>query len=270
MSPPTSEEDATPTAGADAPELLADLDAWLEAAVDRQAPLTFTDLRKGVRALSARYVERRRREGVDRDAFASPAKRAAFATYYAALHLETAFRAASEAWPTGRLAERVIDLGAGSGAAGAGAARALGVPAVLGLERSGWALREARATYAAFGLRGRTRRAELPGALPRPRAGDLLVAGWVLNECAPEVRNALIGGLEAALRAGGSVLILEPLAGAVAPWFDGLATRLAPVGCRSFEARYGGERPAWVSKMDHAAGLDHRELRARVLAGPES
>ena len=265
MTPPSvGESPATP-------RFRADLDAWLEAAVDRQAPLTFTDLRKGVRALSARYVERRQRSergGVDRDSFASPAKRAAFATYYAALHLETAFLAAAEAWPAGIAAERVVDLGAGSGAAGAGAARALGVPAVLGLERSGWALREARATYAAFGLRARTRRSELPGALPRARRGDLMVAGWVLNECTAEVRDALVGGLEAALRAGAAVLILEPLAGAVAPWFDAVAARLAPLGARSTEARFPVERPTWVAKMDHAAGLDHRELRARVLAGP--
>lgn len=257
--------------GPDAPRFRADLEAWLEAAVERQAPLSFTDLRKGVRALSTRYVERRRRgdrEAVDRDAFGSPAKRAAFATYYAALHLETAFLAASEAWPAGLAAERVVDLGAGSGAAGAGVARALDVSSVLGLERSGWALREARATYAAFGLRARTRRAELPAALPRGRPGDVLVAGWVLNECSAAARETLVGGLQAAVREGAAVLILEPLAGAVAPWFDTVAERLAPLGTRTTEARFHDERPTWVAKMDRAAGLDHRELRARVLWGP--
>jgi SAM-dependent methyltransferase len=248
------------------PALAAQVDAWIGAALERAAPLTFSEIRRGVQALSQRYVERRE----PGDALGSPAKRAAFATYFAALHLATAYGAV-RALPPAALAgiARIVDLGAGSGAVGAGVALALAPasPALLALDRSGFALAEARRSYAAFALHGETQRAHLPAGIPRLTRSDLAVAGWFLNECDDAARERLLATLERGLDAGARVLVLEPLSGRVVPWWDEAAARLAARGVASGSVRWQMRRPAWVADMDKAAHLDHRELGARIAFG---
>jgi SAM-dependent methyltransferase len=195
--------------------------------------------------------------------------RAAFASFYAPLHFLTACAVAAalpSAWRNG--VRRVIDLGAGTGAVGAALALTSGDVPVLALDRSAWALGEARRTFAALGVAGRTRRAELPAGIPRARRGDLLVAGFVLNECRPEVRERSATLLARALAAGGRVLVLEPLAHGAAPWWNEFAAGLAPSGTRAEIVKHSIERPDWIERLDEAAGLDHREIGARVLWGP--
>jgi SAM-dependent methyltransferase len=250
------------------PALEASFTRWLEAAASAEA-LRFPEIRQGVRALSARYVEGRRGEGVAAGALGGAGLRAAFASYYAPLHFLVAWAAAAalpEAWRGG--VRRVLDLGAGTGAVGAALALAGGGASVLALDRSAWALGEARRTFAALGVAGRTRRVELPGGLPHPRAGDLAAAGFVLNECRPEVRARLVAWLARALEAGARVLVLEPLARAAAPWWDEVAAALAPAGAETCVVKHALERPDWIARLDDAAGLDHREIGARVLWGP--
>jgi SAM-dependent methyltransferase len=247
------------------PALAERVDAWLAATIERCAPLTFREIRRGVQALSQRYVGDRREPG---DALGSPAKRAAFATYFAALHFATAYgvvRALPIAARTG--IARIVDLGAGSGAAGAGVALALAPeqPALLAFDRSGFALAEARRTYAAFGLRGETRRALLPMGLPKLAQGDLVLAGWFLNECDDPARERVLQALERGLTAGARVLALEPLSGRVVPWWDAVAVRFRARGLAAGSIRWQMQRPAWIAAMDKAARLDHRELGARVL-----
>ncbi len=249
------------------PELSARVDAWLASAVERAAPLTFSEIRRGVQALSQRYVERRE----PGDALGSPAKRAAFASYFAALHLATAYGAVN-ALPQAAFAsvQRIVDLGAGSGAVGAGVALALApaAPAILALDRSGFALAEARRTHAAFGLPGETQRAQLPVGSPKLLRGDLAVAGWFLNECNEDARERLVSGLERGLEAGARVLVLEPLSSRAVPWWDDFAARLAVRGVASGSVRWTMRRPRWIADMDKAARLDHRELGARIAFGP--
>jgi len=252
--------------GAWPPQLAERVDAWLAGVVERAAPLTFSEIRRGVQALSQRYVERRDPS----EALSSPAKRAAFAGYFAALHLATAYGAV-RALGAGALPgiARVVDLGAGSGAAGAGAALALpSAPAVLALDRSGFALAEARRTYAAFGLRGETLRAQLPMRLPKLAAGDLVLAGWFISECDEGARERVLSALERGVAAGACVLVLEPLAGRIVPWWDDLGARFARLGIASGSLRWPMQRPEWIARMDKAASLDHRELGARIAVGP--
>jgi SAM-dependent methyltransferase len=247
--------------------LAAQVDAWLAAAVERTAPLTFSEIRRGVQALSRRYVERRD----PGDALGSPAKRAAFVSYFATLHLATAYGVARALPPAMRGGvTRIVDLGAGSGAVGAGAALGLAPdpPAVLGLDRSGFALAEARRTYAAFGIRGDTQRALLPAGIPRLARGDLAVAGWFLNECGEAARERVLASLERGASVGARALLLEPLAGRAVPWWPELAERLGARGFATGAVRWRMERPAWIADMDKAAHLDHRELGARVAFGP--
>jgi SAM-dependent methyltransferase len=161
---------------------------------------------------------------------------------------------------------RIVDLGAGTGAVGAGAALALepAPPTIVALDRSGFALAEARRTHAAFGLAGETQRAQLPAGVPRLARGDLAVAGWFLNECDAPARERVLRAFERGLDAGARVLVLEPLSGRVVPWWDELAARLAERGAATGALRWAMRRPQFVADMDKAARLDHRELGARI------
>jgi len=249
-------------------------DAWLDGACGRcMPPLTFPEVRKGVRALSSLYVERRGAGSLAHRALDGAGKRAAFATCYAPLHFLTLHHgllSLGSSWLDAMdPVARVVDLGCGTGAAGAAVATSLGraVPA-LAIDRSGWALGEARRTYAAFGVPTRTVRGSLPGALPHTRDGDVWVAGWSVNECDERTRADLLRAFEAASRTGARLIVAEPLAGPAAPWWDGWAERLTRHGMRTTTLRERIDLPEWLRKLDQAAGLDHRELGARLLFGP--
>jgi SAM-dependent methyltransferase len=254
-------------------ELRDAFDRWLEAAVARFVPpLTFAEVRKGAQALSSLWVERRGEGRLAERSLDGHGKRAAFATYYTALHLLTAWRALGDLGADFAAGlDSIHDLGCGAGAAGAAAGVAAGRRAeILAVDRSGFALAEARHTYAAFGLRARTRRGSLPQAFPaRAAARDLIVLGWAVNELAPAARDGVLAALEAACGRGARFLVLEPLAGAASPWWSEWEARLAPAGARSRLVKRAGALPDWLARMDRAAGLDHRVLGARVLArGP--
>lgn len=252
-------------------ELAARIDAWLAAARERVAPgLSLPEVRKAVQAVSSLYVERRPSSGLGAKTGESAGKRAALASYYAPLHLLLAMRAAGEIAPAARAAiRRIHDLGCGTGAAGAGLALGLGSsPEIEGVDRAGWALREARHTFAAFGLRGRTRRAAVPDALPRLRAGDALVLGWMTNELEQDARMRLLAFVEEAVAHGHALVVLEPVARRIAPWWPSWAAALGPRGVADLELRTRAPLPEWVAALDVASGLDHSELVARAFVAP--
>lgn len=255
--------------------LRAAFDAWLADAVARHSrELEFREIRKGLQAVSALYVQKR--EGADLAARAidGRGKRAAIATVYAPLHFLTAHHLLAALGPA-RLGavRRILDLGCGTGAAGAAAAATLHeagapLPPVVAVDVSGFALAEARTTYAAFGLVAQTARGALPAALPRAGAGDLLVAGWAVNELDERARAGLLAGLRGALAAGARLLLLEPLAGPATPWWRAWATALTPLGVEEPREKVRVALPEWIARLDKAASLDHRVLGARVLVGP--
>jgi len=257
--------------------LRARFDAWLADAVLRHSrELEFREIRKGVQAVSHLYVERR--DGVDLGARAleGRGKRAALATFFGPLHFLTVHHLLLEVGPA-RLGavRRVLDLGCGSGAAGAAAAATLATigavaepPSVVGLDRSGYVLAEARHTYAHFGLAAQTLRGQLPSAIVKAGAGDLLVFGWSVNELAERARRELWETLVPALAEGARLLLLEPLAGPASPWWRAWADRLSPLGVGEPRHKVQLALPDWIARLDKAAGLDHRTLGARVLLGP--
>jgi SAM-dependent methyltransferase len=270
------------------PPLRERFDRWLAEAIARYAPpLAFAEVRKGVQALSALWVEHRAEGELAARAVRGAGKRAALATYFAPLHFLTAYHAgpAPGAARPGAV-RRVLDLGCGSGATGAAIAARLTAalrdavppagasrdesPRVIGLDVSGWALSEARHTYAGFGLDARTRRARLPEALPRAVSGDLIALGWAVNELDPAARSELRARLARALDAGAALFVAEPLSTRVSPWWDDWARSLEPHGARCEIVRFELERPAWIESLDRASRLDHRTLGARVLRAPST
>jgi hypothetical protein len=234
---------------------------WMDALQARHLKaLTFQEVRRGLQALSAAYVERRARIAGG-GPLEGAGKRAAFALFYGPLHFLTVrevVRALGAAAPAPR---EVLDLGCGSGAGGAAwALEARPSPAVEGVDRSGWAVDEARFALRRLGLRGdarvgRAEEARLPGR------GGAVLAAFTLNELEDGARERLLERLLAA--PGVSTLVVEPIATHVSPWWPPWARRVAAAGGRHDEWRFRVPLPELVRKLDRAAGLDHQALTAR-------
>jgi hypothetical protein len=61
------------------------------------------------------------------------------------------------------------------------------------------------------------------------------------------------------------VLVLEPIARGITPWWDQTADRFEAAGGRADEWSFEVELPASLRLFDKAAGLNHRELKVRSL-----
>ena len=61
------------------------------------------------------------------------------------------------------------------------------------------------------------------------------------------------------------MLILEPLARGVVPWWSGTAERMTALGGRADEWKLAVDVPPIVQLLGRAAGLNYRELRFRTL-----
>ena len=236
---------------------------WVEGLFQRHLrTLTFQEIRKGLEAVSRVYVARRDRLG-DGAALDGAGKRAAFAVFFGPLHflvVREAVRGLGAADPPPK---RIVELGAGTGASGA--AWALEAGATLeGVERSGWAVEEARTNLRALGVRGRI----APGDLLRarlPGAGAGILLAYTVNELDERARAALRPRLFEAARSGARVLVIEPIATRLLPWWSEWAAAFASEGGRADEWRFRPALPERLRTMDRGAGLDHRELTARSL-----
>jgi hypothetical protein len=239
--------------------------SWLSALEARhRGDLTFAEIRRGLQALSSLYVQRRGRiaSGAALD---GAGKRAAFALYLGPLHfliVREVVRALRAAEPA---PARIVDLGCGTGAAGAAwALEARPRPFYEGVDRSGWAAAEARWTLQALGLRGHVHtgdldREELPGR------GGAVIAAFTANELEADRRERLLGRLLQAGRAGARILLVEPISTRVTPWWRDWAAAFGSEGGRADEWRFPAALPETLAALDRAAGLDHRELLARSL-----
>jgi SAM-dependent methyltransferase len=241
-------------------------DDWMAQLEARQlADLQFSQVSRALRALSSAYVERRQRlaEGA---ALSGAGKRAAFALFYGPLHFLAVREVVAALHLDRSCGSRLIDLGCGTGAAGvAWAVSCEARPAVVGIDRNAWALSEAAHAYAAFGVNGRTRRGDV-AAIPWPESPAAVLAAYSVNELAAASRDALLQRLLQRAQRGDTVLVVEPLAGFVAPWWRAWRTAFEAAGGDAREWRFRATLPAIVAKLDRAAGLNHRELTARSLS----
>jgi hypothetical protein len=240
------------------------LDGWMEALERRHLQdLTFQEVARALRALSSCYVERRHRLTAG-EALEGAGKRAAFALFYGPLHfMLTAFvvRALALDVPEGG---RVVDVGCGTGAAGAAWALTAGGVPLLGIDRNAWAAREAAWSWDVLRLDGRAVRGDLDRLrLPRGRHG--IVAAFTANELPPPTRTRLRDRLLEAAAHGDAVLVVEPIARASAPWWDEWAESFAVAGGEERTWRAAVALPELVARFDRAAGLNHRELTGRSL-----
>jgi SAM-dependent methyltransferase len=236
---------------------------WLAALEARHlADLRIAEVTRALRALSSSYVERRHSlaRGAALD---SAGKRAAFALFYAPIHYLVVRHIVATLRPDEP--ETIVDLGCGTGAAGAAWSLACDrPPRLVGIDRHPWAVEETRWMYRQLQLAGHAKQGD--AARFRPPRGRLgVVAAYLLNELADDVRAKLIDTLIEASRHGASVLILEPIARRIAPWWEDAEVRIANAGGRADEWEITIERPPIVALLDQAAGLDHRTVKARSL-----
>lgn len=226
--------------------------------------LTFPEVRRALQALSSLYVERRGRLGTGA-AFEGAGKRAAFALYYGPLHFLLVRRIVESLGAAEPAPERIVDLGCGTGIAGAAWALAAGRrPMVEGLDRNGWVVDEARWTYGQLGVRGRASRGEVADALlPGEKGG--VIAAFTVNELDDTARAELLPRLLESTRAGARVIVVEPIARRAVPWWSGWAAACLAAGGRADEWRFPAVLPERLALLDRAAGLDHRELTGRSL-----
>lgn len=236
---------------------------WTSALQSRHlADLTFSEVSRALRALSAVYVEGRSR--IARGAALSGAgKRAAFALFYGPLHY-LLVRHIVRSLPESVLRGVVIDLGCGTGASGAALATAAAArPKIEGIDRHAWTVEEARWTYRLFGLDARARIGDARQAdLSR---SDTVLAAFVLNELDDRSREILLKKFLAHRSRGGHVLVVEPLARTIVPWWGAWQKAFEGERGQADQWRITADLPDIVGKLDRAAGLDHREITARSL-----
>lgn len=245
----------------------ATFDAWVAALIERhRADLQFAEVRRGLQALSAQYVQRRLTRGSA--PLEGRGKRAAFALYYAPLHYAVVAGVCTE---LDLQPPRVVhDWGCGTGVGAAAWARtAPRATQLFGVDASRWALDEARWNWRALQLSGRTTVGDLarvrpPPAPPAPGETGIVLA-FAANELPDGVRAHVLQVLRAAADAGCALLVIEPIARGIAPFWDDWRAALAPLGAEAHEHRFAAELPEALAAYGRAAKLDHRVLTARSL-----
>jgi hypothetical protein len=245
------------------------------------APFRTSEFTRALRALSARYVERRG-SLPGRSPLDSTGKRAAFAAFYAPLHFLTvreivrtldAGNAHHPHPPHHPPIDLLLDLGCGTGVASAAWALELArSPELRGVDGSGWVLDEAKWNWRLLGLRGRAERGDMVDALARslpvsvrstPKIG--IVAGWSVNELPGESRDQLLSLLRRAAALHVPMLVVEPLARSATPWWDEWASAFVGLGGRADVWKFDIALPPPLATLDTAAGFEREGLGARSL-----
>lgn len=242
--------------------------AWFNALYARHtATLQFAEVRRALQALSQVYVQRRDRMAQGA-VFDGAGKRAAFGLFYTPLHFLTV-HAIVQALPVSPL-QRIIDLGCGTGAGAAAMALAQDRGArVQGVDINAWAVAEARWNWQHLGVRGTAAKGDARRFLMQQcGAGDALLATYTVNELDDGARATLLTALLAAHGRGACVLIVEPIAKRMSPWWEAWVTAFTQHGGRADEWRIPAALPEKLALLDKAAGMQHRELTARTLFLP--
>jgi predicted RNA methylase len=245
--------------------LVASFDHYLAALEARHlADLRFSEVTRALRALSSAYVERRESALADHKALDGAGKRAAFALYYGPLHfllIQHIVREIGVTFDPGV----VVDLGCGTGVAGAAIALRASVDheplRVLGIDTHPWTLDEARFTYKSFGLTSDVRRAH--AAKTRfPSDTSVIVAAFVVNELNDKDRGVLLEELKKSRK---HVLIVEPISQRISPWWDQWSAEFTKMGGRADVWKARVDMPPLVKRLAKAAGLRPDMLTARSL-----
>lgn len=241
------------------------LDNWMTALDERHlADLTTSEVARALRALSSCYVERR--EKLERGGpLDSAGKRAAFALFYAPLHFIVTREIVRALPRAAEGLEHLVDLGCGTGSAGAAWALEGSDTRITGFDRNLWTVAEANWTYRTLGITGHAAKQDIGKAAIRGGVGIGILAAYAVNELPDEIRAVLLPRLVAAHAQSGRVLVIEPIARRQAPWWNTWQKIFISAGGRADEWRFRVDLPDRQRSLARAAGLDPRELTARSL-----
>lgn len=237
------------------------VERWLDALDGRHfANLTQSEVTRALRALSSCYVERREKLASG-GALDGAGKRAAFALFYGAQH----FVITREIVRALEIrAARIVDLGCGTGTAGAAVAVESGAQ-IDGYDLNPWAVAEANWTYRALGVHGRARVDNIRNVQIKGSAGWLVLAAYAINELAEDVRAPILQRLIDAHARGSSVLVIEPIGRRVNLWWPQWRSVFADTGGRENEWRFHAALPTTQRALAKGAGLDVQVLTAKSL-----
>jgi precorrin-6B methylase 2 len=238
--------------------------SWLAALEQRHlANLRPSEVSRALRSLSAYYVERRAKlaQGA---ALNTAGKRAAFALFYGPLHFLVT-REVITSIERARYVAQILDLGCGTGAAGAAWALASGRCTINGIDRHPWAVDEANWTYRQLGISGYAMQGGIASAMIRGRKGHGILAAYSINELDDGTRAALLARLMEAKESGSRVLVIEPIAKRALSWWSEWDEQFRAAGGRADEWRFRTDLPERQRLLGRGAGLDPRELTARSL-----
>lgn len=241
------------------------LDPWLAALDERHlANLTPSEVARALRALSSCYVERRGKLASG-GALDTAGKRAAFSLFYAPLHFLVVREIVRALAPPAQPIERVLDLGCGTGAAGAAWALESAGARVAGYDRHPWAVAEANWTYRQLEVAGHAARQDVARVPIKAGRGVGILLAYAVNELSDDARAALLPRLLAAHRRGARVVVVEPIARRLAGWWPSWGTVFVEAGGVAADWRFAIELPPRQRALARAAGLEPRELTARSL-----
>jgi hypothetical protein len=235
---------------------------WLEA-LDRRhlANLTPSEVARALRALSCCYVERWARLATG-GALDSAGKRAAFALFYAPIHFVVARAIVGAIAGSSEQVREVLDVGCGTGTA----ARHGPSPAPrrsaasIGIVGGG----RGELDVSAAGLNGRASRRDASRTALQGGPGTAAIVAYAANELGEEGRAVLLAELLRLHASGARILVIEPIARRAAPWWNEWAGVAASSGGRVDEWRFPASLPPRQRALARAAGLDPRELTARL------
>ena len=172
----------------------------------------------------------------------------------------------------------ITDLGCGTGVCGAAWARLhtdspqARAPVITGIDTNAWTLDEARWNWRTLGLQGHAVRGDLVGGAARllkqpdtTLSHTGVIAGWAINELDQPTRMQLLDVIDTLVARGVSLVILEPLARGVTPWWDDWAARLAPRGVTAGDLKLDTALPQPLAGFSDAAGFRKQELGVRVM-----
>lgn len=248
-------------------------DRFLEALEERHfRDLKFAEVTKGLRAVSAGYVERRDEGGIEKS-LDGRGKRAAFALYYGAVHFlvtREIVRESGLGFGAGAGKPTILDLGCGTGVCSAAWAAESAVPTkVIGADRSSFALHEARWTWQTLQLKAETFRS-IRDAFDSVSRPDGVVLGWTLNELDDTLRELVASRVAAWVARGSRLLVIEPVSKRVTPWWDSWAAHLPEGACVSSERRVRVPLSPKLALLARSAGLIAGSSIVRVLATTHS
>jgi hypothetical protein len=138
-----------------------------------------------------------------------------------------------------------------------------------------WVLAEAQWNWRQLGLTGTARRGDLVDAAERlaatrpstPPERTTVLLGWSVNELDSSPRQRLLAALTHLAARGVQIVVIEPIARSVSPWWEEWVAAFARLGGqpRADEWKFDLALPPALDRVNDAAGFSPRALSARTI-----